>query len=110
MQHLDVNIRHKNITVYQERSPQDDPAPSGLRIWIHSMPRRRRMYTVFISRMRNPRGPDAAGGVLARRDTGERRRGPAVIEPSSQDRSGRAPGRADTRSGRRVLSNPGAWT
>lgn len=75
------------------------------------MPRRRRMYTVFISRMRNPRGPDAAGGVLARRDTGERRRGPAVIEPSQDERSGRARARADTRSrGRRVLSNPGAWT
>ena len=69
------------------------------------------MYTVFISRMRNPRGPDAAGGVLARRDTGERRRGPAVIEPSQDERSGGpgARGHAASR-GRRVLSNPGAWT
>lgn len=27
MQHLDVNIRHKNITVYQERDLQDDVPP-----------------------------------------------------------------------------------
>ena len=74
------------------------------------MPRRRRMYTVFISRMRNPRGPDAAGGVLARRDTGERRRGPAVIEPSQDERSASGPRARGPRSGRRVLSNPGAWT